>query len=136
MYRTIVVTVPLDHLGDLDRQIAVARKLLEPDGQIVAMTVIEDMPGYVAEYVTIEPKKTEFLRKARTVFEAALKGHPDIEGVVLTGKAGVVLAEQAREIGADLIIACAHRPDIEEYFLGSTAARVARRASCSVHILR
>ncbi|MCX8227744.1 MAG: universal stress protein, partial [Sulfitobacter sp.] len=53
-----------------------------------------------------------------------------------TGKAGVRIPAVANEIGADLIIVGAHHPSAVDYFLGSTASRVARRATCSVYIVR
>jgi len=55
---------------------------------------------------------------------------------VRSGKPGVAIVEYARENGIDLIIVGAHHPTAGDYFLGSTAARVARRAECAVHILR
>jgi nucleotide-binding universal stress UspA family protein len=55
---------------------------------------------------------------------------------VATGKAGVQIAEYARDHGADLIVVGSHSPGAKDYFLGSTAQRVSRRAPCSVLIVR
>jgi len=63
-------------------------------------------------------------------------GADDIECNVATGKPGVRITEVANEIGADLIIVGAHHPTAMDYFPGSTAARVARRAPCSLLIQR
>ena len=38
----------------------------------------------------------------------------------------------AKEIACDLIIMTAHRPELKDYLLGRNAARVVRRAGCSV----
>ena len=40
------------------------------------------------------------------------------------------------ETNADLIVINSHKPGVEDYFLGSTASRVVRRAPCSVLVLR
>ena len=38
--------------------------------------------------------------------------------------------------GVDLIIVASHRPGLQDYFLGSTAAKVVRHAKCSVLVIR
>jgi len=42
----------------------------------------------------------------------------------------------AQEKGVDLIIIASHRPGLQDYFLGSTAAKVVRHAKCSVLVIR
>ena len=44
--------------------------------------------------------------------------------------------EKTNESGADLLIIASHRPGLQDYFLGSTAAHVVRHAACSVHVIR
>ena len=46
---------------------------------------------------------------------------------------GHVAAEDDK---VDLIIIASHKPGLQDYFLGSTAARVVRHASCSVLVVR
>ena len=46
------------------------------------------------------------------------------------------ILETAEDEGADLIIIASHQPGIQDYFLGSTAARVVRHAQCSVLVTR
>lgn len=42
----------------------------------------------------------------------------------------------AKSIGADLIVVGAHRTELKDYFLGTTAARIVRHAPCSVVVVR
>jgi nucleotide-binding universal stress UspA family protein len=42
----------------------------------------------------------------------------------------------ADKIGADLIIVASHKPNVGDYLLGSTAARIVRHASCSTLVVR
>ena len=42
----------------------------------------------------------------------------------------------AKEKNADMIIIASHRPGLQDYFLGSTAAKVVRHATCSVLVVR
>ena len=42
----------------------------------------------------------------------------------------------AKKIGADLIIVASHKPNVGDYLLGTTAARIVRHAACSVFVVR
>ncbi len=42
----------------------------------------------------------------------------------------------ADKFGADLIIVASHKPNVGDYLLGTTAARVVRHAACSVFVVR
>ena len=46
------------------------------------------------------------------------------------------IVEAAEKLPADLIVMASHRPTLKDYLLGPNAARVARHARSSVHIVR
>ena len=60
----------------------------------------------------------------------------DVTPVVVDGHSARTILDYAEEHGVDCIVMASHRPDITDYFLGSTAARVVRHAACAVHVLR
>ena len=67
------------------------------------------------------------------VSEGAAKGaHP----VVITGHASRAIMDYAHDNDCDCIVIASHKPGLEDYFLGSTAARVVRHSRCNVHVLR
>lgn len=136
MFRSILIPVALDHVEVLSRQVEIARHLLAPDGKMIAVCVIEDVQTFAAEYAIVRLDPREVRREVTRAFTAALNPYPEIEGKVLAGKPGVVLAEYASEIGADLIVTPASRPGSDGYALGSTASRLTRRAACSVVVVR
>ncbi|CUI37139.1 universal stress protein [Cognatishimia activa] len=136
MFNTILVPVALDHTETIARKLEVARQLRGPEGRIIAVSVFEGIPTYVAEYAMVKPDRTKMLQEIRRAFDVALTGQEDVERVTLAGKPGVVIATYADEIGADLIVTGASRPGSEGYALGSTASRLARRAPCSVLVVR
>ena len=136
MFNTILVPVALDHIETLTRKLDVARQLRASDGRIIAVSVFEDIPSYVAEYAMVKPDRKKMVQEIKKAFDDALVGHDDVERVTLAGKPGVVIATYAEEIGADLIVTAASRPGSEGYALGSTASRLARRAPCSVFVIR
>lgn len=135
MHKRILIPVALDHEGLVSRKIDVARRLLDPGGRITLLTLLEDIPGYVAEFIDLKPAN-HLTAKVKEKLDAVAEGASDIETVVETGKAGIGIVSFAEKHGIDLIIVGSQRPGVEEYFLGSTAARVARRAPCAVYILR
>ncbi|MDH3579427.1 MAG: universal stress protein [Hyphomicrobiales bacterium] len=136
MYKTILV--PID-LSDAERgkpMIEIARKLGDKDGKIVLINVVEDIPGYVA----VELPK-ELLVKTREDAHEALKAMAKAGGIkadveVRSGSPRTAILSLAEEKDADLIIIASHRPGLQDYLLGSTAARVVRHAKCSVLVVR
>ncbi len=135
MTSSILIPVAIDHEPLVALKIQRARALLAPGGRITLLTVLEQIQGFAAEFVTVKADNhlsAKILEKLKEVAGDA----QDIDCKVTTGKPGVRITAVAREINADLIIVGAHNPGALDYFLGSTAARVARRAPCSVYILR
>lgn len=135
MPKSILIPVAIDHEALVAEKIAHARKILAPGGKITLVTVLEQIPGFATEFVTVKSENHLTTRMMEKLKAVAGDAH-DIECMITTGKAGVRIPAVANEIGADLIIVGAHHPSAVDYFLGSTAARVARRATCSVYILR
>lgn len=135
MPKHILIPVALDHEGVAARKIDVARRLLDAGGRITLLTVLENVPGFVAEFVDLKPEN-HLTQQVKAKLDEVAKGMDDVSTAVETGKAGVRIAQFAGEQNADLIIVGSHHPSAQDYFLGSTASRVARRAPCSVYILR
>lgn len=135
MHKSILIPVALDHEPMAAQKIARARAMLAPGGRITLLTVLEKIPSFAAEFVTVKSENhltTRILDKLKGVAGDAT----DIDCMVDTGKAGVRIPAVASEIGADLILVAAHNVGAIDYFLGSTAARVVRRAACSVYVMR
>lgn len=135
MPRSILIPVAIDHEPLVAAKIATARKMLEPGGSITLLTVLEQIPGFTQEFVTVKAEN-HLSAKVMANLEKLADGASDMSCQVTTGKPGVRIVEVAKEIGADLIIVGAHHPSAVDYFMGSTAARVARRAGCSVLVQR
>ncbi|MCH2096447.1 MAG: universal stress protein [Rhodobacteraceae bacterium] len=135
MYNHILIPVALDHERLVPGKIKVARRMLSADGRITLLTVLEDIPGFVSEMVTTK-QENHLTQRINSGLESAAKGSDDIDTRVIKGKPGVQISEFARSEGVDLIVVGSHSPSTQDYYLGSTASRVARRAPCSVFILR
>lgn len=134
MYKKIIVAMGLDH-GHGATSMSLARHLKDDDGEIIAVHVLEPVPGFARYYL---PPEHEAGVEQHAVSAIAERVGPanDAKVVILRGYPGPTLTEYAETIGADCIIIGSHKPDMQDYLLGSTAARVVRHATCAVHVLR
>ena len=135
MYKTIIVPIALDHRPNTGKAIEIAQTLLSEGGRIIAVHAIDPLPGYVANYVPAEQIKAAE-EAAEAALQAELGGVKGIKAEIIHGPAGAAILEFAEEHEADCIVIASHKPGLQDYFLGSTAARVVRHAKCSVHVVR
>jgi len=134
MYNTILVPIELSH-PDLGRNmLAIARQAGGSQCRIVALYVAADIPPFVAVELPDGMLKT-MIASARDEI-APLAAEAGAKYEVRSGHPSQKILEFAEEIGADLIVIASHRPGLQDYFLGSTAARVVRHAQCDVLVKR
>jgi nucleotide-binding universal stress UspA family protein len=81
----------------------------------------------------IDKSKAESRRQIEALAEAS---GPGVEARILSGHPYNTILDEAEKTGADLIIITSHRPGLQDYLLGSTAAKVVRHANCSVLVVR
>jgi nucleotide-binding universal stress UspA family protein len=134
MYKLILLPLALDQ-GHGQRSMDIARRLRAEDGKIIALHVIDQVPGFANYYLSSE-KEEEIHESALKAIEERIGAEKDAEAVVLSGHPGRTITDYAEKIGADCIIAGSHKPEMKDFLLGSTAARIVRHAPCSVHVLR
>ena len=136
MYSKIIVPVDLDQLDRGERILKMAAALMDQDGQIILLHVVEDLPGYLAIDLPVDLIETA-LKDARTKL-TALKEKCGLEAriEVRSGAPAREILAAASEHSAGLVIIASHRPDLSNYFIGSTADRVVRHATCAVLVDR
>lgn len=135
MYKHILIPVALDHETLVDRKLEIARHLLAEDGKITLLTVLENIPGFVSEFVDLKIDN-HLTQKVEDRLKTAAGSDARINCKVVTGKPGVQIAAYADSESVGLILVGSHHPSAQDYFLGSTASRVVRRAGCSVFVVR
>jgi nucleotide-binding universal stress UspA family protein len=141
MYNTILLPLALDQ-GHGHRAMKIARKLKAEGSKIVAVHVLDQIPGFASYYMSPDNEKMpadiekEIHESAKKAIAERIGAEKDAEIVLLTGHPGRTITDYAEKIGADCIIVGSHKPEMKDFFLGSTAARVMRYAPCSVHVLR
>ncbi len=135
MYSNILVPVLLDDDHDSAAAFKAAQVLADEGAAITLLHVFEVVPGYVAAEVPQDILDRNHMQTAQKVAEAA-KSLPNAKGETVIGHAGRSIVDYAKANGSDCIIIASHKPGLEDYFLGSTAARVVRHAPCAVHVIR
>ena len=136
MYKKIIVPVDHDQLERGARILTMAAALRDADGQVILLNVVEDLPGYLAIDLPVGLIETA-LKDAREKL-TALKDRCGVEArvEVRSGAPAREILAAASEHSAALVIIASHRPDLSNYFIGSTADRVVRHATCAVLVDR
>lgn len=137
MYRKILVPVEPSHVERHEHALKMARALKEDDAsEIIALTVIEPVPGYFAMAETLPDLQLKAGEQTLKDLRAFVGEGDEITTRVLHGHAATEINAFAEREGVDCIVIASHKPEFVDYFLGSTAARVVRHAPCSVHVIR
>ena len=137
MYKTIMVPIDLSHADKGAAMIDVAKNMnTTNDARIVLLNVVPELPTYMAEQLPKDVMADSRPVAQKQLQEIADKSGVKCEAITKIGHAYRTILATAEDEGADLIIIASHQPGIQDYFLGSTAARVVRHATCSVLVTR
>jgi nucleotide-binding universal stress UspA family protein len=135
MYKSILVPVAPDHERDIKAAIDLAEMLRDEGGKITLLSVIDMIPAYVMQQLP-DDQMTKNVVSAKVKLQEDADGHKNTDIQVIVGHSANSILDFAEKNGTDCIIVASHRPGYQDYFLGSTAARVVRHATCAVHVLR
>jgi universal stress protein A len=136
------VLVPVDFSEVTPAVVAMARRLLAPDGRAVLLHVVETLPLVTEAALGLYPHRREMEEFKRLSTEklgqmvADLKD-PRLVPAVREGKPAHEIAQVAADVGAEVIVIGTHgRSGLEHLLVGSVTERVLRRARCHVFTVR
>lgn len=136
MYKTILVTIDPAHGERVGPMLAAARALSNPDTRVVCLHVVPEPPASVSLVMPPEVFR-KLISGAREALENLMaKNGSDATVEIMSGHPSRTILKAADALKAEVIIIGSHRPGLEDYLLGSTAARVVRHAPCSVFVQR
>lgn len=136
MFKTILVPIDMAHAAEGKVNIDIAVKQAETDAKIILLNVVEDIPNWAAIAIPDELIGAS-LQTAKDELQAIADAcDAPVEAEVRTGHSYQTILDVADERQVDMIIIASHRPGLQDYFLGSTAAKVVRHAKCSVLVIR
>jgi nucleotide-binding universal stress UspA family protein len=140
MPRKILVPIDLEHGAHVDEVLRIAAKFATgDDAEVELLTVIDAAPVIVSQflpesYETMVSSKTE--QKLAALVAGMGAAADRVTTAVRFGGTYQEILAHAEQIGAELIVIGSHKPNVADYLLGSTAARVVRHARCSVYVVR
>ena len=136
LHKSILVAVDLGNVAKLDSLIDHASRYASADSKIILLNVVEDIPSWAAVELPrgiVEKSTQSALERLKAL---AASSSIEVEAEVRVGHPYKTILEVADEKSAELIIVASHQPELHDYFLGSTAAKVVRHATCSVLVVR
>lgn len=136
MYSHVLIPIVFDHEDASAKSLDVAQALLNETGKITLLHVIEEIPSYASTYLPEGLAKSQQTEAQSGLERIAEASEARCETAVVQGHASSRILDFGTAHDVDCIVIASHKPGIEDYFLGSTAARVVRHAQCGVHVLR
>jgi nucleotide-binding universal stress UspA family protein len=140
MFKQILVPVDLADTDlakpSIETAVALARV---SGGKVRLLNVLPMTPVMLAEYVPpdFDVQQRQSAEEALTIIARECGLDPaHVDSTVRQGGIYHEVLEEAKTIGADLIVMSSHRPAMKTYFLGSNAGHVVRYAKCSVLVVR
>ncbi len=136
MYQSILVPVEMSHALASKATVEWCKSIGGENARVTLLHVFEDIPSWAATNLPddVMNKSIQATRKELDHIASALGDN--VHAQIRVGHAYKTILETAEEIGADLIIVASHQPGLQDYFLGSTAAKVVRHARCAVLVMR
>ena len=136
MYKTILVPIDMAHVVEGKSTIDVAIENAAEDTKIILLNVVEEVPNWAAIQLPADIIDKSLEVSVNELKAIAKASGRKMEVEVRTGHSYNTILDVAEDKGVDLIIIASHRPGLQDYFLGSTAAKVVRHATCSVLVVR
>jgi len=142
MYKRILVPIDLQE-NDRPRTMALKRAVEIcrcSQAELYVLTVVPDMGmPIVAQYFPSDAGD-RIVAEAESMLHEVVGAHiPDdvkVHHMVAQGSVHRRILRMAERIQADLIVIPAHRMKLQDYLLGTNAARVVRHANCCVLVVR
>ena len=140
MFKNILVAVDLEDDTHIDELLRIASDIANTHGaQVHLLNVVAAAPAVVSQFLpeNYEKMASETIEKEL----AALAAKVDLaegaaDSFVRFGDVYKEILAHADKIDVDLIIVASHKPNVGDYLLGTTAARIVRHASCSALVIR
>lgn len=133
MYQTLLVPVAYETGFDITREIGIAQALAAPGASITLLHVMDPVPFFAIDYMP-EGWREELERTIEDDMTRKAAALPGGRVAIVQDDPAHAILDWAQAQGVDCIVMTTHRSNTALF--GSTASRVARHASCAVHLIR
>lgn len=139
MFKNILVPIDLERPDEWAHGIALAAELAgAASAKLTICSIVRDS-SVLAQGDWLPISYEQLLVEARWKLESISSQFDDKMPVAVEVGTGTIcggILDVAKRISADLIVVASHRPGASDYVHAANAARIARRAPCSVLIAR
>ncbi len=136
MFKTILVPIDIAQADSSQATIDIAMNNGDADTKIILLNVVEEIPKWAAVQIPADIQKKS-LQDSRDAIEAiARAANANTEVIIRVGHPYQTILAEAEKNSIDLVVIASHKPGLQDYLLGSTAAKVVRHATCSVLVVR
>jgi len=136
MFKTILVPIEIGNADKANSTIDIAARNGCEGARIILVNVVEQIPNWAAIQLGEGVQEKNFLTSQQELTRISSAANVKTEVEVRVGHPYHSILEVAKENSAELIVIASHQPGLQDYLLGSTAAKVVRHAKCSVLVLR
>ena len=136
MFKTILVPIDVGNADNSNHVINIAVTNGDDDARIMLLNVVEDIPKWVAVELPDGFQEKSYQDSKKQLEAIAKASGANVETEVRIGHPYQTILDTVKELGCDLIVIASHQPELQDFLLGSTAAKVVRHARCSVMVVR
>ncbi|MCP3687433.1 MAG: universal stress protein [Gammaproteobacteria bacterium] len=136
MFKTILVPIDVAHSDSSQDIIDMAMNNGAADTKIILLNVVEEIPKWAAVQLPADIQSKSLKDSQDAIDAIASKAKADTEVIIRVGHPYQTILAEAKKNSIDLIVIASHKPGLQDYLLGSTAAKVVRHATCSVLVVR
>lgn len=140
MFNKILVPIDIAQSDSGEAGLKAAASLATAtNARLVLVNVIGDIPNLVANQLPNNHLDMMKQSAEKALHEVAAKNGLEAGSYEVQTDQGQIyhkIIEAADKSSAELIVIASHQPDLADYLLGSTAAKVVRHAHCSVMVVR
>lgn len=136
MFKNILIPIDIAHAAESKSVIDIAAANSNQDTQVTLLNVVEEIPKWAAVELPQNIQEKSLQASLDELNATAEAASIEIKVDVRVGHPYHTILEVAEEKKIDLIVISSHKPGLQDYLLGSTAAKVVRHAKCSVMVIR
>ncbi len=136
MFKTILVPIDLSHSDSSQAIIDTALNNGDADTKVILLNVVEEIPRWAAIELPADIQHKSLQNSQDEMEAIARVATANTEVIIRVGHPYQTILSEAEKSNADLIVIASHKPGLQDYLLGSTAAKVVRHAKCSVLVVR
>ncbi|MDH5355671.1 MAG: universal stress protein [Gammaproteobacteria bacterium] len=136
MFKTILIPIDIAHAKESKSVIDIAAANGSEDTRVILLNVVEEIPKWAAVELPQDIQEKSLQNSLEEMNAIAQAAEIKTEVDVRVGHPYQTILEVAKEKQVELIIIASHQPGLQDYLLGSTAAKVVRHAKCSVMVIR